>query len=191
MGVQEMVSRMHRSGLRSVHRLAAAVRSAVPIPEGTQHYLKLNRLLKEKSRQQKLYDLLCEEENTNKPDHELQEIRDEREWAMFQMRAIDHNISQLHSRSLVEQANKYDVEVPKNKFEDETDGGKSDDDGNWEWSHYLETWMLTARARDELKSAIRKERKERREPVTALTGVLLALAGGIGALTGLVLALHK
>ena len=189
-----MVTRMHRSWSRSFRRVRAAVRMAwmaIPIPEGIRQSLKIHRLLKETRRLQELYNELREEEKTDRPEEEIREMGRQIDDVMSEIQVNNDEVSQLNSRWLIEEAKRYDIEVPENKFEDrEEDWEKSNDKGDWEWSYVRETWILNSGARAELRLAIRKEQKERRE-LWQMKLVWATLTGIIGALTGLVSALHR
>ena len=190
-----MVTRMYRSWSRSFRRVRAAVRMAwmaIPIPEGIRQSLKIHRLLKETRRLQELYNDLRGEEKTYRPEEEIREIRNQMDDVMLEIQVNNDEVSQLNSRWLIGEAKKYDIEVPENKFEDrEGDWEKSDDKGDWEWTCVRETWILNSRARAELRLAIRKEQKERRELWQVKLVWVTAITGLIGTLTGLVLALHR
>jgi hypothetical protein len=194
-GVREMVTRMYRSWLQSIYRLRAAVQSAwmaMPIPEGIRRSLQINGFLKETRRLREQYNELREEEKTNRTDEEMREIRAQIDDVMLEMNSYNLMISELNSLWLIEEAKRYDVKVPENKFEDrEGDWEKSEDRGDWEFSYSKEIWMLNSQARAELRSAIRKEQKERRELWQMKLVWATAITGLIGTLTGFVSALHR
>jgi hypothetical protein len=195
-GARTVVARMYRSGLRSFDRLAAAIRSAgmaMPMSDGIRYSLKLRDLQKQKRRVFKLYDKRRHDQKA----HKNEEIKEAIEYEeMHEISEIEDEIKELHSRRIIEQAERYDLVVPEFKLgdareESEEDWKKSYYNGDWEKSLYRETWMLNGRARAELRSAIHKEQKERREFWQMKLVWATALAGVIGTLTGLVSALHR
>jgi hypothetical protein len=86
---------------------------------------------------------------------------------------INEQIDQQLSMQLVAQAERWDVPVPK--FTD-------DDSGPWTEPEYSSHYFLNEAARAELRSAIRKEKKERSEILRTWLTVILSV---IGAVTGI------
>jgi hypothetical protein len=93
---------------------------------------------------------------------------------------IDEEIHSLHSQQLVRLAERYFLPVPEFKAEG----------GEWERTPLNERWVLRREALVELRAAIRREQKDRRELRQMNLIWITALTGVIGALTGLVVALH-
>jgi len=100
---------------------------------------------------------------------------------MWEYDGIDEEIHLLHSRQLVKLAERYFLPVPEFKAEG----------GDWERTPLSERWVLRRETLVDLRAAIRKEQKERRELRQMNLIWITALTGVIGALTGLVVALHR
>jgi hypothetical protein len=91
---------------------------------------------------------------------------------------VSEEIEQQLSMQLVAQAERYDVPVPK----------FVDDGGPWTEPEYSSHYFLNEAARGELRSAIRKEKKERSEILRTWLTVVLSV---IGAVTGIAALLFR
>jgi hypothetical protein len=91
---------------------------------------------------------------------------------------VHEEIEQQLSMQLVAQAERYDVPVPE----------FVDDGGPWKEPEYSSHYFLNEAARGELRSAIRKEKKERSEILRTWLTVVLSV---IGAVTGIAALLFR
>ena len=138
--------------------------------DGLSHELKLRRLQRQKIKTSKHYRTLHDQaQKQKKKEDELQNIISEE---MHNLDLIDDDIAKLHTRYLLQQAERY--LIPKPEFN--TEGGA------WEESRIDARFQLTPTARSELKAAVRQEKKERREHWQSW---LVLIVGLVGALTGL------
>jgi hypothetical protein len=173
---------IYRFGLRSFYRVATAIKSAslaIPISDGIRHSSRLRRLQREKRRIYGIYDKRRSDQKQHKNDEELIDAINYEE--MIEIELTDEEVNLLNSRRLIEQAERYDLPIPEFKREG----------GHWQESRFGDSWMLNRDARVELRSAIRKEQKERRELWQMKLVWVTALAGVIGTLTGLISAIHR
>src|ERR1700730_443503 len=173
---------IYRFGLRSFYRVATAIKSAslaIPIPDGVRHSLRLRRLQREKRRIYGFYDKRRSDQKQHKNDEELIDAINYEE--MMEIELTDEEINLLNSRRLIEQAERYDLPIPEFKREG----------GHWQESRFGDSWMLNRGARVELRSAIRKEQKERRELWQMKVVCVAAFVGLFGPLAGLISPLHR
>jgi len=105
----------------------------------------------------------------NKAQDELESLVHEE---MFEIDMIDDDIESLESRFLIESARKLILPIPEFK----TDGDA------WVESRITGRYRLSKNAMTEVRTVVRKERKERREGMIMW---LVALTGLVGALSGL------
>ena len=89
---------------------------------------------------------------------------------------IDDAIRQLQDNHLIRRARRYRLPIPP--FNKQL--------GNWEESDFTGKWQLTAKAFGELRSAVRSERKARREALQSHIVGISAATGLIGGITGLI-----
>ncbi len=105
------------------------------------------------------------------------------EWG-FERDLIDDDINWLLTERLLREANKLDIPTPK-----------PGDQGEWDQATNPSRWHLTIKARNDLRNQIRVEKKERSKRwqrwITLSTGLVLALAGLAGALTGLLVIFYQ
>jgi hypothetical protein len=105
---------IYRFGLRSFYRVATAIKSAslaIPIPDGVRHSLRLRRLQREKRRIYGFYDKRRSDHNQYKNDEELIDAMYREE--MMEIELADEEINVLNSRRLIEQAERYDLPIPR------------------------------------------------------------------------------
>lgn len=147
---------------------------------GVCHSLRLRRLQKERRRINKLIDNRLRDEKEYKDEDGIISGLTWRD--TIEMDKVDEAINLLNSRWIIEQAERYDLPSPY--FKQELGG-------DWQEARFSDPLILSRSARLELRSAIRKEQKERRELWQMKLVWVTALAGVIGTLTGLISALHR
>jgi hypothetical protein len=148
------------------------------LPDGLQYRLALRRLQRARTRSQARYARLREQHLRNNASDEDMQLLTHNE--LGEMDDIDEGLHLLHTRELIKQAERYFLSVPEFKRSG----------GDWEQTRLQELWVLRRAALQDLRSAIRKEQKERRELRQMNLIWVTALTGAIGALTGLVAAFH-
>ncbi len=115
------------------------------------------RRLQEKARKEK------------KPREDIQSLISEE---IFEVDMIDDDIETLESGYLIESARQLVLPIPDFDI----------DNGTWKESKFTRRFRLSKKAMVDMRSSVRKERKERREGMMLW---LAALIGIIGALSGL------
>jgi hypothetical protein len=137
----------------------------------------LRRLQRGKRRTERLY-ATKEAEIKDKKNNliELQKLGEEQ---IHETQVIHDQIARLQTVFLREEAERYLLPIPK--FDD-------GDGGSWEFAATAAHYQLKPDAIAELRSAIRKEKKERREGWQSWAALAI---GFVGAMIGLVAALKK
>jgi hypothetical protein len=146
--------------------------------DGIRLRIRLRELERDKARTLKAFsrDIAAAREKKASAD----EIYKIRSGENFEVTMIDESIYGAHTGFLVTQANRLIVPAPK--FDDET---------KWSESDTLGVRYLTPAGINELRAAIRAERKLRREALLMWLPVVGAVTGLIGAMTGLVVIWSK
>lgn len=137
----------------------------------------LRRLQREKRRTEQFYTAKVAETQNKKTNLiETQKLDEEQ---IHETQVIHDQIARLQTGFLREQAERYLLPVPK--FDD-------GDGGAWEFAATAAHYQLKPDAIAELRSAIRKEKKERREGWQSWAALAI---GFVGAMIGLVAAFKK
>lgn len=139
--------------------------------------ISLNKLNKQRNKIDKPYKKQYDEAKKEKDEEKKEEIAS---LAIYELGEIDDEILFLEQRYLRSIATKYLIQLPP--VIEEEKGGL------WERSQYNGNYRLTNEGIRQLRSEIRKERKERTDLLTRWISILIGL---IGAITGLVAVINK
>lgn len=165
----------NRNALESSYPPAWEAAAQCLMLENLIYHWKVRRLRREKRRLHNFYKGLSKKARVEKKSHEHHEEE------MMETELIDSELYLLHTQRLLEVAE--DKLLPTPEFK--TEGGA------WEQSHLTGRWRLTMEAIAELRSDIRKEKRESSEHwrlwLAAWTGVIGALIG----LTSVLIAFWK
>ncbi len=143
---------------------------------GLSYEFELRRFQRQKERTRKRFKKLLDEAREQKKDQLEVETIAYNEVTVIEY--IDDEIAQLQSRYLFRQAEKYLIPWPERKT----------DDGAWEESDFTGRWRLTPHALSELRTAVRQEKKVRREFWQTW---LILLTGFMGTLIGVLAVLNS
>ena len=143
---------------------------------GLSYEFELRRLQRRKEKTRKLHKKLLDEAREQKKNREEIEKIAHDEGSVIDY--IDDEITQLQSRYLFRQAEKYLIPLPEFKTHD----------GAWEKADFTERLRLTPHALSELRTAVRQEKKERREHWQTW---LILLTGFMGTLIGVLAVLNS
>lgn len=145
--------------------------------DGIRLSLKVQRLERQKRRTFKRYAPLIKLARCKNDNDEAERLSfDER----TDVDLIDDEIDQLHSNYLIRRAHRYFLAIPEFKPKG----------ADWEESQITGGWRLTRPAFEVLRAKVRAEEKERRGPWQNAVLWVTATTGLIGALTGLISAIH-
>lgn len=108
----------------------------------------------------------------------LEKAREVYQSESFELNMIYEKILTLKTQYLSDIADKKSLPIPP----------RNEKDGLWESGHYTGRWYLTNKGIAELRSLIRKDRKERMEIFSYWVAILFGL---IGAITGLIAVIKR